>query len=245
MLNITEEEFKALPLLSNYYDNIKVLDANTIIKKSNTLLPTNLDALVRTTIPNCGLPLDYTKLQGKNYLYSMPKIPGKTLCNYQFTDLQELAKVMRQGFHLLKEFHQNSIIVNDIHESNIMYDTNRRKVGFIDFDDAGTIKHPSTNIFNDAIYYATGNLLDPSNKDELLLNDKLVLLHTYLSAISTGKCCLDIDDTITSLKPLSNTCQKYLKDIITLKRPLTEADYLDSICDKLTHHKNLVYKKNM
>ena len=240
VLKMTYIDFEKLPCLIDDYEAVRLLTPKTVVKIVYGITSERMKRLSKKYIEGSALPIDYCQIAEQTYLYTMPKIEGNNLSQYQFDSLSDLTDCFTLALQTLKEFHQNDIYPSDIHEGNIIFDGTR--LGFIDLEEAGCddlmpIKHfwhvkRLENVYD----------LPIDERQKSILVGKMQLLHLFLSATSSGMCHLDYD-TIAKMGELSLETQNYFNYLFNHPAMISEDDYLEDAIAVLRAHENKTLKK--
>lgn len=237
---MTYIDFEKLPCLIDDYEAVRLLTPKTVVKIVYGITSERMKRLSKKYIEGSALPIDYCQIAEQTYLYTMPKIEGNNLSQYQFDSLSDLTDCFTLALQTLKEFHQNDIYPSDIHEGNIIFDGTR--LGFIDLEEAGCddlmpIKHfwhvkRLENVYD----------LPIDERQKSILVGKMQLLHLFLSATSSGMCHLDYD-TIAKMGEFSLETQNYFNYLFNHPAMISEDDYLEDAIAVLRAHENKTLKK--
>jgi len=234
---ITEGKFYGLPSLEDYKD-IKVLDEDTLIKRTIYGDPIFLKELSSVKIDKVITPIDiYRILNTTYYLYTMTYCKEfETLDNlrkfeHNFTD-KEILIFFKSLLEKVREMHKMKLSSGDMHAGNILVDENL-DYRFIDFDYATTENFVGHMVLCDPLFlnnYSKKTLDSNYNtEDQIQLSDKLNLWNMILHYMMYGNVYSNRHikkfDTFSSLE-LPKEVDKKLNSIFKTEQLLKPDDYL-------------------
>lgn len=241
---ITEGKFCSLPRLKNYSD-IKILDEDTLIKKTIYGDPIFLKELSKIKINKVVTPINvYRMLHTTCYLYTMTYYKKfQTLNNFglyehNFSD-KEILLFFKNILEKVREMHEFGLSSGDMHIGNILIDENL-DYRFIDFDYATTKNYVGHMVLCGPLFLDNynRNVLD-SNYDtnsQVELSDKLNLWNMILNCMIYGNF---INSEITgrvsdfSVLDMPSSIDKKLSSIFNLEELSKTDDYFLEELDTL------------
>ena len=253
---ITEGKFCSLPRLKNYSD-IKILDEDTLIKKTIYGDPIFLKELSKIKINKVVTPINvYRMLHTTCYFYTMTYYKKfQTLNNFglyehNFSD-KEILLFFKNILEKVREIHKFGLSSGDMHIGNILIDENL-DYRFIDFDYATTknfIGHMVScgSLFLDNYDQKT---LDSnySTISQVELSDKLNLWNLILNCMKYGSFPdgrYQIE-RVTDFRmfDMPSSIDKKLSSIFNLKElPKTDDYFLEELDTLIKLDYKLPYRK--
>ena len=218
-MKMNEELFYKLKPFNNHF-NLRELDDKYLVKKAD-MSKARIRELMKAKIDGEVIPEDYVCIDNECY-YQIRKLNGYDFRNVQVND-KAFSSLLDNGFSLLKKYHDNRVYLCDITERNIVYDGN---VHFVDYDDICVNGNYPRNIYSDAFPYINRFINRKSSRD-LVLNDKLCLLHVMLRIASGSYEDYLMDHKEYELDMVSKELKEELNDYIFGRREIQRENYLE------------------